>query len=50
LIVIGLILIIFIVVNLYIFLFKKKRKVRANELDEDIIYNKKADEENNLGI
>ena len=44
------ILIIIICINLYFLVFKKKRKVRANELDEDIIYNKKIDEDNNLGI
>jgi hypothetical protein len=37
-------------INVYIFIFKKKRKTRANELDEDIIYDKKTDEENKLGI
>ena len=46
----AVILIIIIAVNLYFFVFKKKRKIRANELDEDIIYNKKIDEDNNLGI
>ena len=44
------ILIIIISINLYFLVFKRKRKVRANELDEDIIYNKKVDEDNNLGI
>jgi len=44
------ILLILVGVNLYIFIFKKKRKVRANELDDDIIYTKKTDEENNLGV
>ena len=44
------ILIVIICINLYIFVFKKKRVVRANELDEDIIYSKKSDEDNNLGI
>jgi hypothetical protein len=46
----AVILIIIIAVNLYFFVFKKKRKISANELDEDIIYNKKIDEDNNLGI
>ena len=44
------ILVIIISINLYFLVFKRKRKVRANELDEDIIYNKKVDEDNNLGI
>ena len=46
----AVILIVIICINIYIFVFKKKRVVRANELDEDIIYSKKSDEDNNLGI
>ena len=43
-------LILIIVINLYNFVFKKTRKVRANELVEDIIYSEKKDEDIKLGI
>lgn len=46
----ALVLIIVIGINLYIFVFKKKRKVRANELDDDILYEKKPEDERKLGI
>ena len=48
--IIAFIFLILVGVNLYIFIFKKKRAVRANELDEGIIYNEKTDEENKMGI
>ena len=44
------IFIIFVAIIIYLFVCKRKRKIRANELDEDIIYNEKSDKENNLGI
>jgi hypothetical protein len=44
------IFIIIVAINLYLFICKRKRKIRANELDEDIIYNEKSDKDNNLGI
>ena len=39
-----------IIFNIYFFVFRKSRKVRANELDENIIYSEKKDEDNKLGI
>ena len=48
--IIAFIFLILVGVNVYIFIFKKKRKTRANELDEDIIYNEKTDDENNICI
>ena len=43
-------IIIVIIFNIYFFSHRKKRKVRANELDENIIYNEKKNDDNNLGI
>ena len=40
----GLLFIFVIAFNIYIFLLKKQRKIRANELDEDILYNPEKDE------
>ena len=48
--VLGFIFILIIVFNIYIFICKKQRKLRANELDENIIYNEKKEEDNRLGI
>ena len=40
----GLLFIFVIAFNIYFFLLKKQRKIRANELDEDIIYNPEKEE------
>ena len=48
--VLGILFILVIAFNIYFFIFKKKRLIRANELDEDIIYNEKKDEDNKLGV
>ena len=48
--ILGLLFILIIGFNVYYFVFKKKRTIRANELDEDIVYSAKKDEDNKLGI
>ena len=48
--VLGFVFILIIAFNIYIFVFKRQRKVRANELNENIIYNDKKEEDNKLGI
>ena len=40
----GLLFILVIAFNIYFFLLKKQRKIRANELDEDILYNPEKEE------
>lgn len=48
--VLGFVFILIIAFNIYIFVFKRQRKERANELKENIIYNDKNEEDNKLGI
>ena len=48
--VLGFVFILIIAFNIYIFVYKRQRKVRANELNENIIYNDKKEEDNKLGI
>ena len=48
--VLGVLLIAIVAFNIYLFVFKRQRKVRANELDENIIYDEKKEEKNKLGI
>ena len=48
--ILGLLFILIIGFNVFYFVFKKKRTIRANELDEDIVYSAKKDEDNKLGI
>ena len=46
----GFVFILIIAFNIYIFVFKRQRKERANEFKEIIIYNDKNEEDNKLGI
>ena len=48
--ILGLLFILIISFNIYFFMYKRKRKIRANELDENIVYKEKNDEDNKLGI
>ena len=48
--ILGLLFILIISFNIYFFIYKRKRKIRANELDENIVYKEKNDEDNKLGI
>ena len=48
--ILGILFIAIIAFSIYFFVFKKKRTIRANELDENFVYSEKKDEDNKLGI